>query len=182
MEFSPTSLPGVMLIQPLVHGDHRGFFMESWNRTTFARAGIDVGFVQDNHSRSVRGTLRGLHYQIRQPQGKLVRVIAGEIYDVAVDIRKSSATFGKWTGATLSADNKLMLWVPPGFAHGYFVASPVAEVIYKCTDAYAPEQERTILWNDPDLAIDWPIPEGGAPLLSQKDERGTRFRAAEVFP
>ena len=180
MKFSPSRMPDVFLIEPRVFGDARGFFFESWNEREFAHAGIRARFVQDNHSRSVRGVLRGLHYQVRQPQGKLVRVTEGEIFDVAVDIRRSSPTFGKWEGAHLSAQSKNMLWIPIGFAHGFCVLSDFAEVLYKTTDFYGPEHERCILWNDPELKIEWPI--SGAPTLSAKDAGGVRFRDAEVFP
>jgi dTDP-4-dehydrorhamnose 3,5-epimerase len=176
----PTAVPGVVVLEPKVFGDARGFFLESWNRRAFAQAGIDADFVQDNHSRSSRNVLRGLHYQLRQPQGKLVRVVAGEIYDVAVDLRRGSPTFGRWAGVALSAENRRMVWVPAGFAHGFLVLSEAAEVLYKATDYYAPEHERTIAWDDPDLAIAWPL--AGAPVLSAKDAAGTRFRDAEVYP
>lgn len=180
MRVIPTALPGVLLLEPKVFGDERGFFFESYNRRAMAEeAGIAADFVQDNHSRSGCGVLRGLHYQIRQPQGKLVRVIAGEVFDVAVDIRRSSPTFGQWEGVALSAENKRMLWVPPGFAHGFLVLSEAAEFLYKTTDYYAPEFERCILWNDPDLAIAWPLQ--GAPLLSVKDQAGRLLKDAEVF-
>lgn len=180
MKVSPTRLPEVLLIEPKVFGDARGFFFESWNVREFERAGIRAGFVQDNHSRSERGVLRGLHYQTRQPQGKLVRVLAGEIFDVAVDIRRSSPTFGAWEGARLTAQSKNMLWVPVGFAHGFCVLSDFAEVLYKTTDFYAPEFERSIAWNDPELKIEWPL--SGPPILSRKDAAGLRLRDAEVFP
>ncbi len=181
MHITPTDLPEVLLIEPKVFGDDRGFFFESYNRRAFAEAaGIDVDFVQDNHSRSARNVLRGLHYQIEQAQGKLVRVVAGEVYDVAVDIRRSSPNFGKWVGMRLSADNKRMLWVPPGFAHGFLVVSEAAEFLYKTTDYYAPQHERCIAWNDPELAIDWPL--AGAPVLSAKDQLGRPLREAEVYP
>ncbi len=178
MKVTPTELPGVLLIEPRVFGDARGFFFESWNEQEFERAGIRVRFVQDNHSRSGRGVLRGLHYQIRQPQGKLVRVVAGEIFDVAADIRRSSPTFGRWEGVRLNSESNRMVWIPAGFAHGFCVLSEFAEVLYKATDYYAPEHERCILWNDPELHIDWPFP---APALSAKDAAGTRLRDAEVF-
>ena len=181
MKFTPTEIPSVVLVEPTVFGDERGFFIESWERRKFAAAGIDADFVQDNHSRSVRGTLRGLHYQIEQPQGKLVRVTSGEVYDVAVDVRRASPTFGRWVGAVLSADNRRQLWIPPGFAHGFYVTSDAAEFQYKCTDFYAPAHERTIRWDDPDLAIDWPVPAGARPLLSPKDADGIRFRDADVY-
>jgi dTDP-4-dehydrorhamnose 3,5-epimerase len=180
MKVTPTRLSEVLLIEPRVFGDARGFFFESWNEREFERTGIHARFVQDNHSRSEKGVLRGLHYQIRQPQGKLVRVTEGEIFDVAVDIRRSSSTFGKWEGARLSAQSKSMLWIPVGFAHGFCVLSDFAEVLYKATDFYAPEHERCILWNDSELKIDWPIP--GVPVLSPKDAAGVRLRDAEVFP
>jgi dTDP-4-dehydrorhamnose 3,5-epimerase len=179
MKVTPTRIPDVLLIEPRVFGDARGFFLESWNEREFERAGIHARFVQDNHSRSEKGVLRGLHYQIRQPQGKLIRVTAGEIFDVAVDIRRSSPTFGKWEGTRLSAQSKNMLWVPTGFAHGFCVLSDFAEVLYKTTDFYAPEHERSILWNDPELRIDWAL--SAAPLLSPKDAAGLRLRDAEVF-
>ncbi len=181
MKFIPTAIPDVLLIEPQVFGDHRGFFMETWRSDEFAGAGIDLPFVQDNHSSSSKDILRGLHYQIKHPQGKLVRVISGEVFDVAVDIRKNSPTFGKWVGELLSADNKRMLWVPPGFAHGFYVTSDYAEFVYKCTDLYAPEHERCILWNDPDLAIKWPLSHGEPPVLSAKDEDGSYLKDAETF-
>jgi len=175
-----TAIPDVLVIEPKVFGDARGFFLESWNQRAFSAAGIRAGFVQDNHSRSARDVLRGLHYQLQEPQGKLVRVIAGEIYDAAVDIRRNSPTFGRWVGLALSAENRRMVWVPPGFAHGFLVVSEAAEVLYKATDYYAPEHERTIAWDDPDLAIEWPL--SGPPVLSAKDKAGVRFRDAQVFP
>jgi dTDP-4-dehydrorhamnose 3,5-epimerase len=181
MKALPTALADVLLIEPAVFGDARGFFYESWNRRAFAAlVGRDVEFVQDNHSSSARGVLRGLHYQVRQSQGKLVRVIEGEVYDVAVDMRRSSPTFGRWAGERLSAHNRRMLWVPPGFAHGFLVLSESAQFLYKATDYYAPEHERTLLWNDPQLAIDWPLE--GAPILKPKDAAGTPFAQAEAFP
>ena len=180
VKVTPAAVPDVLLIEPKVFGDSRGFFLESWNERAFAAAGITARFVQDNHSRSGRNVLRGLHYQLRQAQGKLVRVIAGEIYDVAVDIRRSSATFGRSVSFSLSAENRRMVWVPSGFAHGFLVVSEAAEVLYKATDYYAPEHERTIAWNDPELAIPWPL--AGDPVLSAKDVTGTRFRDAEVYP
>ena len=180
MKIIPSVIPDVLIIEPQVFGDERGFFFESYNEKVLASsAGITAHFVQDNHSRSAKNVLRGLHYQIRQPQGKLVRVIAGEVFDVAVDIRKSSLTFGKWAGFNLSAENKRMVWIPPGFAHGFLVLSEYAEFLYKTTDYWAPEHERCIVWNDPDLAIDWPGPT--APTLSAKDAAGLPFKAAEVF-
>ena len=180
MHFIKTEIPDVVIIEPRVFGDERGFFMETWQRKTFAENGIDFDFVQDNHSLSGKGILRGLHYQIRQPQGKLVRVAEGEVFDVAVDIRSGSKWFGKWVGVRLSSENKRMLWVPPGFAHGFCVLSERAAFMYKCTDFYAPEHERSIVWNDPDLNIAWPL--DGEPVLSGKDLQGTRLAEAEVFP
>jgi dTDP-4-dehydrorhamnose 3,5-epimerase len=170
----------VLLIEPQIFSDTRGFFFESYQKKRFAEMGISAEFVQDNHSKSERGVLRGLHYQIRQTQGKLVRVIAGEIFDVAVDLRRSSPTFGKWVGYFLSAENKRMLWVPPGFAHGFLVTDLIAEVIYKTTDYYAPQWERTILWNDPTIGIQWPQQEI-LPILSNKDAAGQSFKEAELF-
>jgi dTDP-4-dehydrorhamnose 3,5-epimerase len=180
MRFIPTTIPDVILIEPKVFADERGFFLESYQKQRFAEAGIPFDFVQDNHSKSQQGVLRGLHYQVQQTQGKLVRVVAGEIFDVAVDIRKSSPTFGKWIGDYLSVDNKKMLWVPAGFAHGFYVTSPSAEVQYKTTDYYAPQWERTIAWNDPAINIAWPI-HGITPTLSPKDEAGKSLAQADVF-
>jgi dTDP-4-dehydrorhamnose 3,5-epimerase len=180
VNITPTSIADVLLIQPRVFGDDRGFFFESFNLRAFREAASLAGeFVQDNHSTSVRNVLRGLHYQIRQVQGKLVRVVAGEVFDVVVDIRRGSPTFGQWVGQTLSAENKLQLWIPPGFAHGFLVMSDTAEFLYKTTDYWAPAHERCIAWNDPTLAIDWPI--DGEPLVSGKDAAGTAFESAEVF-
>jgi len=174
MNVIKTGIPDVLIIEPQVFGDERGFFMESWNQKAFNDAvGRDVSFVQDNHSRSAKNVLRGLHYQIQEPQGKLVRVVAGVVFDVAVDIRKSSPTFGQWVGATLSAENKQQLWVPEGFAHGFVVLSAVAEFLYKTTDYYAPEYERCIRWDDLDLNIEWPL--GGEVVLSGKDHAGIAF-------
>ncbi|MCL4562630.1 MAG: dTDP-4-dehydrorhamnose 3,5-epimerase [Chloroflexi bacterium] len=181
MQFTPTSLPGVLLLEPNAFGDERGFFMETYRADQFAQAGIDAAFVQDNHSGSKQGILRGLHYQIRQAQGKLVRVISGEIYDVAVDLRRSSPTLGKWLGIRLSAEDKLQIWVPPGFAHGFYVLSEWAEVLYKATDYYAPEWERCLLWRDPELGVDWPLLAGQDPVLSPKDACGKPLRDAELF-
>jgi dTDP-4-dehydrorhamnose 3,5-epimerase len=176
-----TDLPEVLLLEPRVFGDERGFFLESHNQRVFEQAtGIKACFVQDNHSRSRKGVLRGLHYQIRQPQGKLVRVVAGEVFDVAVDLRRSSPTFGRWTGIRLSAENKRMLWIPQGHAHGFLVLSDSAEFLYKTTDYYAPEHERCVIWNDPDVGIRWPLER--EPILGQKDQAGARFAQAEVFP
>jgi len=176
----PTSLPEVLLIEPRVFEDERGFFFESYKKEQFIEAGIPFDFVQDNHSKSQKGTLRGLHYQIQQPQGKLVRAVLGEIFDVAVDIRKGSPTFGKWVGDYLSETNKRMLWVPPRFAHGFYVTSPEAEVLYKATDYYAPEWERTISWNDSDINIEWPL-QGEMPTLSTKDLAGKSLKEADVY-
>ncbi|MDA8230313.1 MAG: dTDP-4-dehydrorhamnose 3,5-epimerase [Magnetospirillum sp.] len=181
MNLRRLAIADVVLIEPRVFGDERGFFFESFNRRSFAEAvGRDAAFVQDNHSRSAGNVLRGLHYQVRRPQAKLVRVVAGEVFDVAVDIRRGSPTFGRWVGEILSAENKRQLWVPEGFAHGFAVLSASADVLYKTTADYAPEHERCILWDDPQLGIDWPIRE--APLLSAKDRAGSPFRNAEVFP
>ena len=181
IKVTPTSLPEVLLIEPRVFGDDRGFFFESYNARAFVEAtGVQTNFVQDNHSRSVRNVLRGLHYQIRQPQGKLVRVISGQVFDVAVDLRRSSPTFGQWASATLSGENKRMLWIPPGFGHGFAVTSDFAEFLYKATDYYAPAHERCIAWNDPEIGIDWPLQ--GTPIVSEKDRRGVRLGDAEVFP
>jgi dTDP-4-dehydrorhamnose 3,5-epimerase len=181
MQIIDTALTDVKILRPEVFGDSRGFFMETFRDSEFREKVADAAFVQDNHSRSGQGVLRGLHYQIRQPQGKLVRVIAGEVFDVAVDIRKGSPEFGRWTGAVLSAENKDMLWVPPGFAHGFYVMSGQAEFVYKCTEYYAPAHERVILWNDPAIGIDWPLPDGRLPVLSPKDAAGVLLKHAEVF-
>ncbi len=181
MLITPTAIPDVLLIEPKVFGDERGFFFESFNLRAFRQASrLSGDFVQDNHSKSARNVLRGLHYQIRQPQGKLVRVVAGDVFDVAVDIRRQSPFFGRWVGQVLSGDNKKQLWIPPGFAHGFVVLSESAEFLYKTTDYWAPEHERCIMWNDPVLAIDWPVLQG-SPLLSKKDAVGSLFAAAEVF-
>jgi len=177
----PTAIAEVLVIEPAVFGDARGAFFESWNRRAFSKlAGRDVDFVQDNHSVSARGVLRGLHYQLHQPQGKLVRVVAGEVFDVVVDLRRSSPTFGRWVGETLSAQNRRMMWVPEGFAHGFLVLSDLAEFLYKTTDYYAPEHERTLLWNDPAIGVTWPL--DGAPVLKPKDAAGTPLASAETFP
>lgn len=182
MNITKTEIPDVLIIEPRVFGDARGFFFESYNEREFLAAiGLDVHFVQDNHSRSCRGVLRGLHYQLPPAaQGKLVRCVAGEVFDVAVDLRKSSPTFGRWIGVHLSADNRRQTWIPPGFAHGFLVLSETAEFLYKTTEYYAPEYERCILWNDPELAIVWPQTE--PPLISMKDQAGSRFSKAEMFP
>lgn len=181
MKLTPLSIPDVVLMEPNVFGDHRGFFMETFRDNFFRKKVVNLSFVQDNHSRSVQGILRGLHYQIQHPQGKLVRVISGEVFDVAVDLRHNSPTFGRWVGEILSGENKRLLWVPPGFGHGFYVMSPEAEFVYKCTDYYAPEHERSIRWDDPDINIQWPLVSGNPPLLSEKDEKGVLFRDAEVF-
>ncbi len=181
MEFIHTSIPGVLLIEPRVFGDERGFFVETYRHQLFSDEGVSEQFVQDNHSGSRQGILRGLHYQIRQPQGKLVRVIAGEVFDVIVDLRRSSPAFGSWDGIHLSSENKRQLWIPPGLAHGFYVLSQWAEVVYKVTDYYAPEWERTLLWNDPELDIAWPLVNGQQPNLSTKDAQGKLLREAEVF-
>ena len=179
MIVTSTAIPEVKLVEPKVFGDSRGFFFESWNRRALAAAGLDVDFVQDNHSRSRRGVLRGLHYQVERPQGKLVRVVAGEVFDVAVDLRRSSPTFGRWVGAMLSADNRRMFWVPPGFAHGFIVVSDSADFLYKTTDYWFPEHERTLLWNDPAVGIVWPF--DGAPTLAPKDAAGTPLASAPTY-
>lgn len=180
MRLVETDLPGVVLIEPKVFGDERGFFFESWNRRTLAELGLDLEFVQDNHSRSARNVLRGLHYQLQHAQGKLVRVVQGEVFDVAVDLRRSSPHFGRWTGFTLSAQNKRMAWIPPGFAHGFCVTSEYAEFLYKTTDYWHPEHERSLRWDDPQLAIPWPLT--GAPVLAAKDQAGVLLADAEVYP
>ncbi len=181
MEFEKLAIPDVMLIKPKVFGDARGFFFEIWEARKFAQAGIEAAFVQDNYSRSVRNTLRGLHYQIRQPQGKLVRVTRGEVFDVAVDLRRSSPSFGRYVTAILSADNQQQLWIPPGFAHGFYVLSESAEFFYKCTEYYAPEHERTLSWNEPRLGIPWPLGKE-EPILSPKDRQGKLFADADCYP
>jgi dTDP-4-dehydrorhamnose 3,5-epimerase len=181
MKFNPAVIPDVVIIEPKVYADGRGFFMETFRAGEFADHGIPFPFVQDNHSGSRQGTLRGLHYQIRQPQGKLVGVVAGEVFDVCVDLRRSSSSFGRWVGVTLTKEGRQLLWVPPGFAHGFYVLSEWAEVTYKTTDYYAPEWERTLLWNDPDLSISWPLIGDRPPLQSEKDARGTPFRQADYY-
>ncbi len=182
MKVVPARIPEVLLLEAKVFGDDRGFFLERYNKRTFAAdTGLDIDFVQDNHSRSMQNVLRGLHYQVRQPQGKLVWVVSGEIYDVAVDMRRRSPTFGQWAGFALSAEDRQMAWIPPGFAHGFLVVSEAAEVLYKTTDYYAPEHERTLLWNDPVLGIAWPLGEGAAPLLAQKDRDGLPLQSCELF-
>jgi dTDP-4-dehydrorhamnose 3,5-epimerase len=181
MNFIPTEIPDVILIAPQVFGDERGFFMETFRASLFEAASLPQQFVQDNHSGSRRGALRGLHYQIHQAQGKLVRVVAGEVFDVVVDIRRSSATFAKWVGVSLSAQNRLQMWIPTGFAHGFYVTSDWAEIVYKTTDYYAPQWERTLLWNDPDVGIVWPVLSDEQPTLSTKDIQGKRLGEAELF-
>ncbi|MDQ3026481.1 MAG: dTDP-4-dehydrorhamnose 3,5-epimerase [Pseudomonadota bacterium] len=181
MKAIPTAIPEVLVIEPKVFGDARGFFFESWNQRAFDTiVGRPIEFVQDNHSASARGVLRGLHYQVQHAQGKLVRVVAGEVFDVAVDLRRASPTFGRWVGERLSADNRRMMWVPEGFAHGFLVLSESAEFLYKTTDYYAPEHERTLLWNDAAVGVDWPLE--AAPLLKPKDAEGTPLERADSFP
>ena len=182
LRFEPTRIPAVVEIRPHIIEDARGFFLESWNARSFAQGGIDATFVQDNHSRSQRGVLRGLHYQVRQAQGKLVRIVQGEVFDVAVDLRRSAATFGQWVGVWLSAERHNMLWIPPGFAHGFYVTSETADLLYKCTDFYSPAEERTLCWDDPEVAIDWPLVTGEAPIVSPKDAAGSSLQAAETYP
>lgn len=181
MEFVPAKIPDVLVLKPKVFGDPRGFFMETYRDYEFVEAGIQQKFVQENHSASQRGVLRGLHYQIQHAQGKLIRAIAGEVFDVAVDIRRSSPTFRQWVGIILSAENKLQLWIPPGFAHGFYVLSENAEVTYKVTDYYAPEWDRSILWSDPQIGIDWPLLDGFPPSLSTKDINGKPLAEADLF-
>lgn len=181
MKVTATAIPEVCCIDPPVFHDHRGFFMETWHAHKFRELGLDLRFVQDNQSRSVCGTLRGLHYQMRRPQGKLVRVVAGEVFDVAVDLRRSSPTFGRSVGMMLRAEEQRQLWIPPGFAHGFYVVSPFADVIYKCTELYAPDDDRTLRWDDPVLAIEWPLLERRPPILSGKDAAAPALREAETF-
>ena len=178
MQIITTAIPDVLVLEPRVFGDERGFFFESWNQREFARLGLPVHFVQDNHSKSARGILRGLHYQTQQVQGKLVRVVAGEVFDVAVDMRRDSPTLGRWAGALLSAANRRMMWIPPGFAHGFYVTAESAEFVYKCTDFYAPEHEVSLRWDDPAIGIDWPLVDGKPPVLSAKDAAGLSFAEA----
>lgn len=181
MRVIDTALADVKILEPRVFGDGRGFFLESWNRRLFAELGLPADFVQDNHSRSQRHVLRGLHYQLNQPQGKLVRVVRGAVFDVAVDLRRASPTFGRWEGFELSEDNRRMAWIPPGFAHGFLVLSDSADFLYKATEYYAPEHERCVAWNDPDIGIDWPLA-GAEPVLSAKDQAGAPLARAEVYP
>jgi dTDP-4-dehydrorhamnose 3,5-epimerase len=176
-----TPLPGCFLLEPLVHGDDRGFFIESWNRRTYRELGIDFDYVQDNHSRSTQGVLRGIHYQIGNPQGKLVRVTSGSVFDVAVDLRRGSPTFSKWFGVELSESNKRIFWVPPGFGHGFYVTSETADFQYKCTEYFTPENDRGIRWDDPSIGIEWPLVDGGEPSLSGKDSAAPLLEDAEVF-
>ena len=182
MIVTPTAIPDVLLVRPVVHGDHRGFFVETWHERRYADAGIPGPFVQDNHSRSARHTLRGLHYQLVRPQGKLVRCALGKIFDVAVDLRRSSATFGRWVGAELSDENQHQLWVPPGFAHGFYVLSERADLMYKCTELYAADLDRALRWDDPALGIRWPLEGGRPPLLSAKDSAAVGMSEAELYP
>ena len=180
MNVTRTALPEVLVITPRIFSDDRGFFFESWNARTFAAAGVDAAFVQDNHSRSRRGVLRGLHYQIEHPQGKLVRAVTGEVFDVVVDLRRSSPNFGRWVGVTLSAENNNMMWIPAGFAHGFLTLSETADFLYKTTDYWYPEHERTLRWNDPAIGIDWPL--DGAPCVAPKDATGMALAQAELYP
>jgi dTDP-4-dehydrorhamnose 3,5-epimerase len=179
LRVTPTAIPDVLILEPRLFGDERGFFFESYNQRTFRDAGVNATFVQDNHSRSMHGVLRGIHYQLRQPQGKLVRVVNGAVFDVAVDLRRSSPTFGRWVGVELSDENKRILWIPPRFGHGFIVLSQRADFLYKTTDFYDAPSDRTILWSDADLAINWPLQ--GEPIISAKDLAGVPFRLAEVF-
>jgi len=181
MKIIATDIPDVLIFEPVVHGDHRGFFMETWRKSLFEEQGLPAEFVQDNQSRSAHGILRGLHYQVNRPQGKLVRCIEGEIFDVAVDLRRSSPTFGQWAGVLLSAENRLQLWVPPGFAHGFYVTSDSAQIVYKCTEYYSPADDRSLFWNDESIGIDWPLA-GVEPTLSDKDARAPSLKDAELFP
>ncbi|HEX2218063.1 MAG TPA: dTDP-4-dehydrorhamnose 3,5-epimerase [Gemmatimonadales bacterium] len=182
MKVASTSIPEVRVIEPVVWSDARGFLLEVWQAERYRQAGMDMAFVQDNHSRSVHGVLRGLHYQIEQAQGKLVRVVTGRIFDVAVDLRRGSPTFARWTGVELSEDNHRQLWIPPGFAHGFYVLSAQADVMYKCTALYAAEHERTLRWDDPEVGIQWPLAGAGPPLVSAKDAAGLSLRDAPVYP
>lgn len=181
MKVIPTHIPDVKIIEPAVFGDARGFFMEAWNSETFASLGLNLTFVQDNHSRSTQGILRGLHYQIQQAQGKLVRVTSGAVFDVAVDLRQASSTFGQWVGVELSAENHRVLWIPPGFAHGFYVLSESADFLYKCTELYAPQYDRCLRWDDPSVGIQWPLVKGEMPLLSAKDAAGKCWDEADKF-
>ena len=182
MKVRPTKIENLLVLEPTVHRDARGFFLESWHQERLTALGLPSSFVQDNQSHSVRGTLRGLHYQIDQPQGKLVRVVAGEVFDVAVDLRRSSTTFGQWDTALLTAENHWQLWIPPGFAHGFYVLSATADLLYKCSDYYSPDGDRAVRWNDPDLGIEWPLIGGCPPLLSPRDAAAPRLRDAPTYP
>lgn len=182
MKVEPTNIPGVLIIEPEVHRDERGFFLESWREDRLARQGVSARFIQDNHSHSVQGTLRGLHYQLEHPQGKLVRVVSGKVFDVAVDLRRSSATFGRWVSGILSSENNQQLWIPPGFAHGFYVLSESADLLYKCTEYYSPAHDRTVKWDDAELGIPWPLIGGRPPLVSAKDGRAPSFRDAPSYP
>jgi dTDP-4-dehydrorhamnose 3,5-epimerase len=182
VKVTPTRLEEVLVVEPKVHGDERGFFLESWHRQHYLASGIPADFVQDNHSRSVQGTLRGLHYQLNRPQGKLVRVVAGEVFDVAVDLRRSSPTFGRWAGEVLSARNYRQMWIPPGFAHGFYVLSESADLLYKCTEHYNPDDDYALRWDDPALAIDWPLLNGRPPVLSARDLAAPGLRSVPVYP
>ena len=182
MELVPTRIPDVVLVKPRVFGDQRGYFIETWHESKFLDAGLGMRFVQDNHSHSAQWTLRGMHFQIQQPQGKLVRVARGAVFDVAVDLRRSSPTFGEWVGAELSDANHHMMWVPPGFAHGFLALTPDVDFLYKCTDFYAPQHERTIRWNDPDIAVQWPLPRGKEPVVAARDAAAGGIRDVEYFP
>jgi dTDP-4-dehydrorhamnose 3,5-epimerase len=182
VKVTPTRLKEVLILEPTVHGDERGFLLESWHQERYLACGIPADFVQDNQSRSVQGTLRGLHYQLSRPQGKLVRVVTGEVFDVAVDLRKSSPTFGRWAGEVLSARNHRQLWIPPGFAHGFYVLSESADLLYKCTEYYSPDDDRALRWDDPELSIDWPLLKGRAPLLSLRDAAAPALQTAQIFP
>jgi dTDP-4-dehydrorhamnose 3,5-epimerase len=182
VKVTPTRLKDVLIVEPAVHGDERGFLLESWHQERYLASGIPAEFVQDNQSRSVQGSLRGLHYQLTRPQGKLVWVVAGEVFDVAVDLRKSSPTFGHWAGEVLSARNHRQLWIPPGFAHGFYVLSKSADLLYKCTESYRPDDDRALRWDDPELSIDWPLLKGRPPLLSPRDAAAPALQTAQIFP
>jgi dTDP-4-dehydrorhamnose 3,5-epimerase len=182
VKVSATAIRDVLVLEPTVHRDERGFFLETWREDRLTSLGISARFVQDNHSHSVRGSLRGLHYQIHNPQGKLVRVAAGKVFDVAVDLRRSSPTFGRWVAETLSAEDHRQLWIPPGFAHGFYTLSDAADLLYKCSEYYAPDHDRTIRWDDPELAIAWPLLQGHRPILSAKDATAPRIRDAQTYP
>jgi dTDP-4-dehydrorhamnose 3,5-epimerase len=182
VKVTPTAIPEVLIIEPEVHRDERGFFLESWREDRMAAEGVAARFIQDNHSHSVQGTLRGLHYQLERPQGKLVRVVSGEVFDVAVDLRRSSSTFGRWVSGTLSSTNNQQLWIPPGFAHGFYVLSESADLLYKCTEYYLPVHDRTVKWDDSELGIPWPLIAGRPPLVSAKDARAPDLRESATYP